>query len=69
MMLRAAVAPVVAGRRMLAAGAPGITIFNREQKRMQRQRAAREPESTHVDYLRDEIAQRCADRLLVRLPR
>ena len=40
-------------------------IFDRNVKRMQRNRAALGPESRDVDYLRDEVADRLVDRLLV----
>lgn len=41
-------------------------IFNRDVKRMQKDRAASNVEQSRtVDYLKDEIAARVADRLLV----
>ncbi|KAJ3055385.1 hypothetical protein HK097_010661 [Rhizophlyctis rosea] len=39
-------------------------IFDRNVKRIQRNRAALRPDSRDVDYLKDEIADRVADRLL-----
>ena len=43
---------------------PVPQIFNREHKRLHRDRAAKHPNSRTVDYLRDEIASRLVDRLL-----
>ena len=40
-------------------------VFNRNVKRMQRNRVALSPDSKTVDYLKDEVAQRVVDRLLV----
>jgi NADH dehydrogenase [ubiquinone] 1 alpha subcomplex assembly factor 5 len=41
-------------------------VFNRDVKRMQKDRAASNVEQSRtVDYLKDEIAARVADRLLV----
>ncbi|KAI9020468.1 putative methyltransferase C20orf7, mitochondrial isoform 1 precursor [Hyaloraphidium curvatum] len=39
-------------------------IFDREAKRLQRDRAGRSPRSKEVDYFKDEIAERMVDRLL-----
>ncbi|KAJ3118826.1 hypothetical protein HK098_005825 [Nowakowskiella sp. JEL0407] len=39
-------------------------IFDRNVKRLQRNRAALSPESRDADYLKDEIAERMVDRLL-----
>lgn len=52
-----------------APGAPTLQVFNSHVKYLQKERAASNPEqSREVDYLRDEIATRLADRLLVRPP-
>jgi hypothetical protein len=46
--------------------AAGFQVFHRDAKRMQKDRAAAKiAESRVVDYLKDEIAARVADRLLV----
>jgi hypothetical protein len=46
--------------------AAGFQVFHREAKRKQKDRAAiNVEESRVVDYLKDEIAARVADRLLV----
>ena len=43
-----------------------LQIFNRHVKRLQRDRAASNIQSSRdTDYLRDEVAQRICDRLLV----
>ncbi|OBT82173.1 hypothetical protein VE02_09186 [Pseudogymnoascus sp. 03VT05] len=48
-----------------APGAPTLQVFNSHVKHLQKERAASKPEqSREVDYLRDEIATRLADRLL-----
>ncbi|KFY85277.1 hypothetical protein V498_07740 [Pseudogymnoascus sp. VKM F-4517 (FW-2822)] len=48
-----------------APGAPTLQVFNSHVKYLQKERAASNPEqSRQVDYLRDEIATRLADRLL-----
>ena len=50
-------------------GAPTLQVFNSHVKHLQKERAASDPaRSRQVDYLRDEIALRLADRLLVRPP-
>lgn len=50
-------------------GAPRFQVFNRRTKWLQKERAASNPESSRVaDYLKDEIANRLCERLLVRLP-
>lgn len=38
-------------------------IFNRQVKRMQRDRAASAPDASKFDYLRNEVAERLLDRL------
>ena len=49
-----------------APGAPPLQVFNGESKFLQRERAAADPgASRRVDYLRDELAARLCDRLLV----
>jgi hypothetical protein len=42
-----------------------MNVFNRNVKRLQRDRAAADPESHDYDYLRKEIALRLTDRLQV----
>ena len=52
-----------------APGAPTLEVFNPKIKYLQKERAAENViESRNVEYLRDEVAQRLCDRLLVRLP-
>lgn len=47
-------------------GAPMLQVFNNHTKYLQRERAASDPiASRKVDYLRDEIASRLCERLLV----
>ncbi|KAI9313277.1 S-adenosyl-L-methionine-dependent methyltransferase [Dichotomocladium elegans] len=47
-----------------ASNTPVFQVFNREAKRMQKDRAAKDVESSRtVDYLKDEVAARVADRL------
>lgn len=49
-----------------APGAPTLEIFNQRVKHLQKERAASNTEqSRKVDYLRDEVAQRLSERLLV----
>lgn len=49
-----------------APGAPTLEIFNQHVKYLQKERAASNPEqSRNVEYLRDEVAQRLCERLLV----
>lgn len=47
---------------------PHFRVFDRRIKEAQRTRAALSPHSRTVDYLRDTIASRLAERLLVSLP-
>lgn len=48
-----------------APGGPGLQVFNRETKWLQKERAASNPlASRNVDYLRDEVASRLCERLL-----
>lgn len=48
-------------------GNPTLEIFNRQAKHLQKDRAARNvEESRKVDYLKDEVAMRLCERLLVR---
>lgn len=52
-----------------APGRPTFEVFNRTVKHMQKDRAARDVEqSRQVDYIKDEVAKRLCERLLVRLP-
>lgn len=49
-----------------APGAPTLQVFNRKTKYLQKERAARDVErSRQTDYLKDEVAMRLAERLLV----
>jgi NADH dehydrogenase [ubiquinone] 1 alpha subcomplex assembly factor 5 len=53
-------------KRQYVATPQAFHVFNRDVKRMQKDRAASKvEESRTVDYLKDEIAARVADRLLV----
>lgn len=50
-----------------APGSPTLEVFNEHTKYLQKERAASNKErSRQVDYLRDEVALRLAERLLVR---
>lgn len=50
-------------------GRPSFEVFNRAAKRIQKERAGSNVEqSRKVDYLKDEVAMRLCDRLLVRPP-
>lgn len=56
------------GYAIQAPGGPGLQVFNRNTKWLQRDRAAANVEASRkVDYLRDEVAARLSERLLVRL--
>lgn len=47
-------------------GNPMLEVFNRKVKHLQKDRAARNvEESRKVDYLKDEVAMRLCERLLV----
>lgn len=47
-------------------GSPLLEVFNSQAKRTQRDRAARNvDESRKVDYIKDEVAMRLCERLLV----
>lgn len=49
-----------------AAGAPRFQVFNRRTKWLQKERAGLNPdESRETDYLKDEVAIRLSERLLV----
>lgn len=49
-------------------GSPRFQVFNRKTKWLQKERAGALPESSRVaDYLKDEVAMRLCERLLVRL--
>lgn len=51
-----------------AAGAPRFQVFNRRTKWLQKERAGINPEeSRQADYLKDEVAIRLSERLLVSL--
>lgn len=50
-----------------ATGAPRFQVFNRRTKWLQKERTAANPElGRQADYLKDEVAVRVAERLLVR---
>lgn len=52
-----------------APGRPAFEVFNGAVKHMQKDRAARKVEqSRQVDYIKDEVAKRLCERLLVRSP-
>jgi hypothetical protein len=52
-----------------APGAPTLQVFNRHTKYLQKERAATDVErSRQVDYLKDEVAIRLSERLLVPSP-
>lgn len=54
------------GYAVQAPGAPRLQVFDRQHKWLQKERAAGNvEESRRVDYLRDEIAARLCERLLV----
>lgn len=60
--------PLRATRRyaVQAPGAPTMEIFSHQQKWLQKERAAQNTESSrNVDYLRDEVASRLCERVLV----
>lgn len=55
-------------QRNYATTPQAFNVFNREAKKLQKDRAAMNAEESRtVDYLKDEIAARVADRLLVKL--
>lgn len=60
-----------AGRRSYASQTPGnpmLEVFNRKTKHMQKDRAALNvEEGRKVDYIKDEVAMRLCERLLVHL--
>jgi hypothetical protein len=61
--------PLQATRRyaVQAPGAPMLEIFSNQQKWQQKERAASNAElSRSVDYLRDEVASRLCERIMVR---
>lgn len=63
--------PLGATRRyaVQAPGAPTIDIFSQQHKWMQKERAAKDVQGSRaVDYLRDEVASRLCERLLVCSP-
>jgi hypothetical protein len=67
--LRRRVLPLQPARRyaVQAAGAPLMEIFSGQQKWLQKERAAADKETSRgVDYLRDEVASRLCERVLVR---
>lgn len=54
------------GYAVQAPGAPSLQVFDRRVKWLQKERAAADAEgSRNVDYLRDEVAARLTERLLV----
>lgn len=64
--------PSCPSRRTYASQTPGnpvMEIFNRKTKHLQKDRAARNvEESRKTDYIKDEVAMRLCERLLVYLP-
>lgn len=70
--LRPSLASRPCARRAYAFSAPGgavFKVFNSRTKWMQKERAAADPElSRQADYLKDEVAMRVCERLLVRIP-
>ncbi len=40
-----------------------LRIFDRNSKRIQRERTAHDPHATHCDYVKEEIGARVADRV------
>lgn len=49
-----------------APGAPSLQVFNRHTKYLQKERAASDGETSRkLDYLKDEVASRLCERLLV----
>lgn len=67
---RLGLAPPAPGRwrpyAVLSGGAPRFQVFNRRAKWLQKERAAAKPdESRLADYLKDEVAVRLTERLLV----
>ncbi|KAL9056830.1 MAG: hypothetical protein Q9162_002701 [Coniocarpon cinnabarinum] len=53
------------GYAIAAPGGPGLQVFNRNTKWLQRQRSAVDAKASRkVDYLRDEVAARLSERLL-----
>ncbi|POR38715.1 NADH dehydrogenase [ubiquinone] 1 alpha subcomplex assembly factor 5 [Tolypocladium paradoxum] len=63
--------PALNSRRtyaVLSGGAPRFQVFNRRTKWLQKERAASNPEENRqADYLKDEVALRLSERLLVSL--
>jgi len=54
------------GYAMPARGPPNLQVFNRNTKWLQKEKAATDVEaSRRTDYLRDEVAARLCERLLV----
>ena len=54
------------GYAVQAPGAPALEVFNHRTKYLQKDRAAKNVElSRKVDYLKEEVARRLTDRLLV----
>lgn len=66
-LLRGIAAAAARGYAVQAPGNPTFEVFNRKTKYIQKERAAKNVElSRKVDYLKDEVALRLTDRLLVR---
>jgi NADH dehydrogenase [ubiquinone] 1 alpha subcomplex assembly factor 5 len=58
---------ITRGYAIQTPGAPTVEVFNNRTKWLQKERAASNVElSRQVDYLRDEVASRLCERLLVR---
>jgi NADH dehydrogenase [ubiquinone] 1 alpha subcomplex assembly factor 5 len=63
---RACTAALKRNYAVQAPGKPSLEVFNRQTKHLQKDRAARSVEqSRKVDYLKDEVAMRLCERLLV----
>ena len=60
--------PTTRNYALQAPGNPTLQVFNRHTKYQQKERAARNVErSRQVDYLKNEVAIRLSERLLVRV--
>jgi len=56
----------IRGYAIQAPGAPSLQVFNRHTKYLQKERAASDVETSRkLDYLKDEVASRLCERILV----
>ena len=63
---RRVIQPLIRHYAVQTPGAPMLQVFNSNTKHLQRERAASDAENSRkVDYLRDEVAVRICERLLV----